>query len=173
MARPEKVAVVAELKEKLEKSRAAVLTDYRGLNVAAMTELRRRMREAGIDYKVVKNTLTRFAVRELGVDELEEFLVGPTAIAFSYEDPVLPAKIIVDFAGEYKKLSIKAALLKDKIIQAEAVRELAQLPPREILLAQVFAGMQAPIAGLANVLSGVPRNLVYVLDAIREQKEAG
>ncbi|NLP19054.1 MAG: 50S ribosomal protein L10 [Firmicutes bacterium] len=173
MARPEKKAVVAELKDKLERSRAAVLTDYRGLNVAAMTELRRRMREAEIDYKVVKNTLTRFAARELGVEELEEYLVGPTAIAFSYEDPVLPAKIIVDFAGEYKKLSIKAALLRDKVIQADAVRELAQLPPREILLGQVFAGMQAPIAGLANVLNGVPRNLVYVLDAIREQKEAG
>ena len=100
MARPEKKAVVAELKDKLERSRAAVLTDYRGLNVAAMTELRRRMREAEIDYKVVKNTLTRFAARELGVEELEEYLVGPTAIAFSSEDPVLPAKISVDFAGE-------------------------------------------------------------------------
>lgn len=172
MARPEKEAMVAELKEKLDQARAAIITDYRGLNVAAMTELRRRMREQGLEYKVVKNTLTRFAARELGLDDLEPYLEGPTAIAFSYEDPVAPAKVIMGFAKEHKQLEIKAGLLRGKVIRPEGVKELADLPPREILLAQVLGGLQAPIAGLANVLNGVPRSLVYALEAIRKQKEA-
>ncbi|HHW92757.1 MAG TPA: 50S ribosomal protein L10 [Firmicutes bacterium] len=172
MARPEKEAMVAELKEKLDQARAAIITDYRGLNVAALTELRRRMREQGLEYKVVKNTLTRFAARELGLDDLEPYLEGPTAIAFSYEDPVAPAKVIMGFAKEHKQLGIKAGLLRGKVIRPEGVKELADLPPREILLAQVLGGLQAPIAGLANVLNGVPRSLVYALEAIRKQKEA-
>lgn len=172
MARPEKEAMVAELKEKLDQARAAIITDYRGLNVAALTELRRRMREQGLEYKVVKNTLTRFAARELGLDDLEPYLEGPTAIAFSYEDPVAPAKVIMGFAKEHKQLEIKAGLLRGKVIRPEGVKELADLPPREILLAQVLGGLQAPIAGLANVLNGVPRSLVYALEAIRKQKEA-
>lgn len=172
MARPEKEAMVAELKEKLDQARAAIITDYRGLNVAALTELRRRMREQGLEYKVVKNTLTRFAARELGLDDLEPYLEGPTAIAFSYEDPVAPAKVIMGFAKEHKQLEIKAGLLRGRVIRPEGVKELADLPPREILLAQVLGGLQAPIAGLANVLNGVPRSLVYALEAIRKQKEA-
>lgn len=171
MARPEKEAIVAELKEKLEQSKAAILTDYRGLNVAAMTELRRLMREQGLEYRVVKNTLTRFAAQELGLDNLEPYLEGPTAIAFSFEDPVAPAKVIMDFAKEHKQLEVKAGLLRGKVIQPEGVKELADLPPREVLLAQVLGGLQAPIAGLVGVLNGAPRNLVYVLEAIRKQKE--
>lgn len=171
MARPEKEAIVAELKEKLEQSKAAILTDYRGLNVAAMTELRRLMREQGLEYRVVKNTLTRFAAQELGLDDLEPYLEGPTAIAFSFEDPVAPAKVIMDFAKEHKQLEVKAGLLRGKVIQPEGVKELADLPPREVLLAQVLGGLQAPIAGLVGVLNGAPRNLVYVLEAIRKQKE--
>ncbi len=171
MARPEKEAIVAELKEKLEQSKAAILTEYRGLNVAAMTELRRLMREQGLEYRVVKNTLTRFAAQELGLDDLEPYLEGPTAIAFSFEDPVAPAKVIMDFAKEHKQLEVKAGLLRGKVIQPEGVKELADLPPREVLLAQVLGGLQAPIAGLVGVLNGAPRNLVYVLEAIRKQKE--
>ena len=169
MARPEKEAIVAELKEKLEQSKAAILTDYRGLNVAAMTELRRLMREQGLEYRVVKNTLTRFAAQELGLDDLEPYLEGPTAIAFSFEDPVAPAKVIMDFAKEHKQLEVKAGLLRGKVIQPEGLRNCR--PAAGSSLAQVLGGLQAPIAGLVGVLNGAPRNLVYVLEAIRKQKE--
>jgi large subunit ribosomal protein L10 len=172
MARPEKEAVVAGLREKLEQANSVILTDYRGLNVAAMTELRRKMNEAGVEFKVIKNTLTRFAARGIGLDDVEQFLEGPTAAAFGYEDPVTPAKIIADFAKQYKQLQVKGGILGNKILQPEKVKELADLPPRDVLLAKVVGSIQAPIAGFVNVLNGIPRNLVYALDAIRQQKEA-
>jgi large subunit ribosomal protein L10 len=173
MVRPEKKAAVAEIKEKLERASAVVLTNYRGLNVAAMTELRSKMREAGVEFKVVKNTLTRFAAEEAGLKDLDDFLKGPTAVAFGYDDPVTPAKVVADFAKQYKQLELKGGILDGNILQPENVKELADLPSREVLLAKIVGGMQGPIAGFVNVLNGVPRNLVYVLDAIREQKEAG
>lgn len=172
--REEKKRVVEELREKFSTSKSAVLTDFRGLNVAAMTELRKRMREAGVEYKVVKNTLTRIAVGELDLSELDEHLEGPTAVAFGYDDPVTPAKIISDFSKEHENNlpKIKAGVLNGKVISMEEVKALADLPPREVLLGQVLAGMQAPIAGLVNVLQGTIRGLVYALNAIKEQKEA-
>jgi len=171
---PAKQAQVAELKEKLTGSKGAVLTDYRGLNVALDTKLRRKMREAGVEYRVVKNTMTRIAAQEIGLDELVPYLEGPTAIAFSATDPVAPAKVIADFVKEHKlkTLTVKAGIVEGKVIDADGVKALANLPPREVLLAQVLAGMQAPIAGLVNVLQGSIRKLVYVLDAIREQKKS-
>ena len=172
MVRPEKVAAVAEIKEKLAKSNAIILTDYRGLNVQAITELRRQMKEAGVEYKVIKNTLARFAAREAGLENIEQFLEGPTAAAFGYDDPVIPAKVIAEFAKKYKQLEVKGGLLAGKVLQKEKVKELADLPPKEILLGKVLGGMMSPISGLANVLSGTPRSLVYTLEAIRKQKEA-
>lgn len=170
----EKQAMVAEMKEKLSASKGAVLTEYRGLNVALDTKLRRKLREAGVEYRVVKNTMTRVAAREIGLDELAQYLEGPTAIAMSTTDPVAPAKVISDFVKEnkLKTLSVKAGLVEGKIIDAEGVKALASLPPREVLLAQVLAGMQSPIAGLVNVLQGSIRNLVYTLEAVRKQKES-
>lgn len=173
MARPEKEAMVAELKEKLATASTAVLTDYRGLNVAALTKLRRKLREAGVEFKIVKNTLTLFAAKEIGLDDLKQFLEGPTAIAFSYEDPVAPAKLLVDFTKEHKQLEVKGGVLQGKVIQKERVKDLAGLPPREVMLAKVLGGMRAPITGLVYVLSGTTQKLVYVLDAIRQQKEIG
>ena len=132
------------------------------------------MREAGVEYRVVKNTMTRIAAQEIGLDELVPYLEGPTAIAFSATDPVAPAKVIADFVKEHKlkTLTVKAGIVEGKVIDADGVKALANLPPREVLLAQVLAGMQAPIAGLVNVLQGSIRKLVYVLDAIREQKKS-
>jgi len=166
-----KQQVVSDIKAKLEGSTSAVLTDYRGLNVAQVTELRRKMREAGIEYKVLKNTMIRFAARELGLEELEPFLEGPTAVAFS-ADPVAPAKIIYDFAKTNKALEVKVGVLEGKVIEAAQVKALADLPSREELLAKVVGGMQAPLYGLASVLSGTLRSFVYALDAVRKQKEA-
>lgn len=170
----EKQAVVAEIKEKLQGTKGAVLTNYRGLTVAQDTQLRRKLREAGVEYRVVKNTMTRIAANEAGIEGLDVYLEGPTAIAISMTDPVAPAKIISDFVKENKLqvLEIKAGLVEGKVIDAQGVKALASLPPKEVLIAQVLAGMQSPITGFVNVLQGTIRNVVYALDAVRQQKES-
>jgi|LSQX01.2.fsa_nt_gb large subunit ribosomal protein L10 len=172
MARPDKVAMVAEIQERLSKSQGTVLTDYRGINAGDMTALRKELREAGVEYKVFKNTLTILAAQELQMDGLVPFLNGPTAFAFGYNDPVAPAKILSEFAKKNKALEIKAGIVEGKIVGPEGVANLADLPSREVLLSMVVRGMQGPISGMVNVLQGNIRNLVYALEAIREQKEA-
>lgn len=170
----EKKALVAELAEKLQSTKGAVLTNYRGLNVAQDTNLRRKLREAGVEYRVVKNTMTRIAANEVGIQGMDAYLEGPTAIAISSTDPVAPAKVISDFIKENKlqALEIKAGLVEGKVIDAAGVKALASLPSREVLIAQVLAGMQSPIVGIVNVLQGNIRNLVYTLEAVRKQKES-
>lgn len=170
----EKIQTVADIKEKLSTTKGAVLTNYRGLTVAQDTKLRRKLREAGVEYRVFKNTMTRIAAKEAGIEGLDPYLEGPTAIAISYTDPVAPAKIISEFVKENKlqALEVKAGLLEGKVIDASGVKALSNLPPREVLIAQVLAGFQAPIAGFVNVLSGTMRNLVYALEAVRKQKES-
>ena len=170
MARPEKEAVVAELADDFSKAKSMVITDYLGLNVEEMTELRRKLREAGVEYKVVKNTLAKIAAEKAEVEDVDQFIVGPTAIAFGLDDVVSPAKILVDFAEEHEDLEIKAGTLNGGIIDEEKVKSLAEIPSREELLAKAFAGMKAPISGLVNVLQGHVRGLVQVLNQIKEQK---
>lgn len=170
MARPEKEAVVSELQEKFSKAQSVIVADYRGLNVVEVTELRKKLREAGVEYKVVKNTLTSRAAKAANIDGLDQFLSGPTALAFGFTDVVAPAKILADFAKDHKKLELKGGVLEGKIIDLTAVKELASLPSREALLGQVAGLLQAPIRGLVTVLSGPLRNAVYALEAIRKQK---
>jgi len=170
--RSEKEAVVAELKKNLSSAKGAVLTDYRGLTVAQDTKLRRKLREAAVEYRVVKNTMTRIAANELGISDLNQFLEGPTAIAFSTVDPVAAAKIISQFSKDNKVLEIKAGLVEGKVIDVEGVKSLANLPSREVLLAKLCGTMQAPIVGMVNVLQGNIRNLVYALEAVRKAKES-
>ena len=170
MARPEKEAAVVEIQEKLQKSKAVVIADYRGLNVGEVTELRKKLREAGVEYKVAKNTLTSRAAKAAQIEGLDEYLTGPNAMAFGYNDVVLPAKILSTFAKDHKKLSIKGGILEGKVIDFNAVKALADLPSREVLLGQVAGVMQAPLRGLATVLSGPMRNMVYALEAVRKQK---
>lgn len=171
MARPDKVAAVAEIKEKLSKSKGVIIADYRGLNVAQATELRKQLRDAGVEYRVVKNTLTILAAKESGLDDMVSLLSGPTAIAFGYEDPVAPAKVLSEFARTNKALEIKGGVLEGRLLDVDGVKALAILPSREELLGQVARGMQSPIAGLVNVLQGTIRNFVYALEAVRKQKE--
>ncbi|OIQ59071.1 50S ribosomal protein L10 [Moorella thermoacetica] len=170
--REAKVATTQEIKDKLGTSILSILADYRGLNVAEMTKLRRQLREAGVEFKVVKNTLTARAARELGLDGLEPHLQGPTAIAFSATDPVAPAKILNEVVRNSKTFQIKVGVLQGKIVGTNEIKALSDLPSREQLLAKVVGGFQAPLSGLVNVLAGNMRNLVYALDAIRKQKEA-
>ena len=163
---------VEEIKEKISKAQSVVLVDYRGLNVEQLTELRSRYRKAGVEYKVYKNTMMRFAFKDSGLEEFNEFLKGPSAIAFGYDDPVQVAKITSDFAKENDKLEIKAGVVDGKIIDVNGVKDLGDLPPREVLIAQVLGGFNAPIQGFANVLQGTIRSLAIVLNAIQEKQQA-
>lgn len=167
----QKKQIVEEITDKLERAQSVVLVDYRGLNVEEVTQLRRNYKEAGVEYKVYKNTLMRFAFKEAGFEEFNEFLTGPNAIAFGFDDPVQAAKITHDFAKENKKLEIKAGIVDGKIIDIEEIKNLATLPSKEVLIAQALAGLNGPIAGFANVLQGTIRSLVYALNAIKEKQE--
>lgn len=169
--RPEKAGKVAELKDLLSSSKGAVLVDYCGLTVAEDTELRSKMREAGVKYMVAKNTFIRIAAKEAGVEGLDSYLEHNTAVAFSAEDPVAPAKILNDFSKDHKALEIKAGILDGKVIVLDEVKALAELPSRDELLAKLVGSMQAPISGLVNVLQGTIRNFVYTLEAVRQKKE--
>lgn len=166
-----KEMLLDELRGNFKDSKVAVMADYRGINVSAMTKLRRRMREKGCSLKVAKNTLTLKVTREMGMEGLEHYLEGPTMIAFSSEDLVAPAKVLTEFIKETKStLEIKGGVLEGRAIDAKAVRELADLPSREVLLSRVLAGMQGPMYGFATVLQGTLRSFVCALEAIRKQK---
>lgn len=169
--RPEKASKVAELKNLLTSSKGVVLVNYCGLTVAEDTELRAKMREAGVKYMVAKNTFIRIAAKEAGIEGLDSVLEHNTALAFSAEDPVAPAKILNDFSKDHKALELKAGVLDGKVIAVDEVKALAELPSREELLAKLVGSMQAPISGLVNVLQGTIRNFVYTLEAVRQKKE--
>ncbi len=171
--RPEKVAVVEEVKSRLGDADAAVLTDYRGIDVPGMATLRNALREAGAEYAIYKNTLVRFAARDLGL-EIEEMLVGPTAIAFirrdSDGDPVLMAKALRDFAKTNPNLEVKGGLLGDRPLTAADVDQLAQVAPREELLARLAGGIAAPMVQFAGLLQALPRNFAYGLKALIDEQ---
>ncbi|MBI4277576.1 MAG: 50S ribosomal protein L10 [Armatimonadetes bacterium] len=173
MARSEKVEQVEAIRQKLDGASAVILTDYRGLNVPELGELRGRLREAHAEYKVVKNTLMRIAAESLGVKGLEAHLEGPTAVAFVHKDVTAAAKVLQEFIRQYRKLEVKGGLVEGRVLGADQVKVLADLPSREVLLARVVGGIQSPLAGLVGVLNGTVRALVYALDAIRQQKEQG
>ena len=170
--RPEKVAKIAEIKELLSNSKCTILVDFCGLTVAQDTALRRKMREAGVHYNVVKNTLLRIAAQEVGIEGLEPSLEKNTAIAVAPEDPVAVAKIICDFAKENKELKVKVGVLDGKVIDVDAIKALASLPPKEVLVAKLLGSMNAPISGFVGVLQGTIRKVVYALDAVRQAKES-
>jgi large subunit ribosomal protein L10 len=167
--RPEKVAVVDEVRQRLSDAPAALLTEYRGLKVGELAALRRSLREAGGDYKIYKNTLVRFAARDLGL-ELEDLLTGPTAIAFAREDAVGVAKALRDFGRTNPALVVKGGILGNRSLSADQARALADVPPREVLLARFAGGLAAPLQQLAGLLSALPRNLAYGLSALIEAK---
>src|SRR5438270_5718347 len=168
--RPAKVAVVNEVRDRLSSSDAAILTEYRGLNVTELATLRRSLREAGGQYKIYKNTLVRFAVRELGLQELEEMLLGPTAIAFVDGDAAAVAKSLRDFARGNPNLVIKGGVLGETILSAKDASALAELPSKEQLLAQLAGAMAAPLQNMAGLLKALPQNFPYALRAVADQQ---
>ncbi|MFD1708451.1 50S ribosomal protein L10 [Siminovitchia sediminis] len=156
----QKKQIVEEIAGKLKSSVSTVIVDYRGLNVAEVTELRKQLREAGVEYKVYKNSMARRAAEEADLAGLNEMLVGPNAIAFSTEDVIAPAKILNDFAKEHEALEIKAGVIEGNIATVEEIKALASLPSREGLLSMLLSVLQAPM-----------RNLALATKAVADQKE--
>jgi large subunit ribosomal protein L10 len=167
--RPEKVAVVDEVKSRLSESDAAILTEYRGLTVKDLETLRGQLRGSGADYKVYKNTLVRFAVRDLELSELEASLTGPTAIAFVKGDAAAVAKTLRDFSKGNPKLVVKGGVLGTKALSASDTAALADLPSRDVLLAQLAGLFAQPLQQFAGLLQAVPRNFAYGLKALVDQ----
>ena len=172
MNRGSKEQVVAELADKLAKSKAAFLADYRGLNVEKVNQLRNELRRAGAEYRVVKNTLLRLASKGTAVECLDDKFEGPTAIALAGDDPVAPAKVLNDFAKANEKFVLKAGALEGKVLSAAEIKALADLPSREELLGKMLGSMNAPVSNFVGVLAAVPRSLVQVLAAVQEKKAA-
>lgn len=170
MPRPEKVDTVNYLAEKFQASKFTMLTEYQGLNVKDITELRRRLRESDIEFKVFKNTLARLAASDAKVEALQGYMEGPTAYAFS-DDPVVPAKLFKDFKREHPSLHVKGAVLDGQVIDGEQVERLANLPSHEALLGQLVTQFQSPVRVLFNVLEGPMRNLVGVFQTLEGTKE--
>ncbi len=157
----EKELSVLKVVEKLKQSPCTIVADYRGLNVAQITQLRKNLREAGIEFAVTKNSLARRATAKLGLTELDEFLTGPTAIAFGKEDLVAPAKILTDFAKKNEKLTIKAGIVEGRVIGYEQIKALSELPSKEVLLSMLLSVLQAPV-----------RNFALAVKAVSEKKSS-
>jgi large subunit ribosomal protein L10 len=168
----EKKRIAADLQGRLKKSTIVILTDYKGLDVSAMNDLRTKLRNANAEYQVAKNSLLVRASEGNDVALIKDQFKGPSAIALSYDDPVGPAKVITDFVKENAKLEVKVGVLNGKVIDVAGIKALSSLPSKEVLLAQVLSAMNAVPTSLVTALSDVPRRLVNVLQAVRDQKEA-
>lgn len=165
----EKKQLVEEIKGKIGAAKSVVIVDYKGLSVFEDTELRKTLREANVEYRVLKNRLVQKAFNELGYTDFDEALNGPTAVAFANGDPVAPAKILLESADKTKKLSVKCGMIDGSYITVDGVKELATLPPKEVLLAKLLGTLEAPISGLARVLNETVAGLARVLNQIAEK----
>ncbi len=172
MLKHQKEAFVEELDKQLEGVGVLILSDFSGMDVETANEIRRRFRESSVQYRVVKNTLARRVFESRGLGTLAEHLTGPNGLVMSVDDPIAPAKILVEFEKSKKTPKIKFGWIDATIMSAADIRKLADLPSREVLLAQIAAGFQAPVAGLARLLHELTRKLVATLDAVAEQKAA-
>ncbi|MDL2237490.1 50S ribosomal protein L10 [Christensenellaceae bacterium OttesenSCG-928-K19] len=168
----QKQQVVSEVADKMKRAQSIILLDYRGLTVDEVTNLRNQFRAAEVEYKVIKNNVLLRAANELGIEGAEDYFKGPTAVAFGYNDPVAPAKILAKFVKDTKKTEIKGGVLDGKVIDAAGIDNLAKLPSKEELIAKMMGSMNAPITNFVGVLAAVPGSFVRALNAIREQKEA-
>jgi len=170
MPKPEKVEKVKYIKQYLEDSSSVFITDYTGLNVADITVLRKNLRENSIKYVVAKNTLMRIAAKEAGYENIIEHLTGQTAIAFSKDDPVTPAKILYDSYKDKEKPVIRAFILEDELYLGDEIVRLADLPSREVLLAQIISSIEAPISSTISSIDAVFQELVATVDSLAQSK---
>ena len=162
---------VAAIADRFNRAKGAVFVDYRGLTVEEVTGLRNEYRASGIEYVVLKNTLIKRAVDGLGITGLDDYLHGPTAVAFGYDDPVVPAKITTEFIKKIKKTEVKCGVLENVVLDKAGVEALANLPSKEVLLAKMLGSMNAPITGFVMVLSATLKSLLYTLNAVAEKKQ--
>ena len=165
-----KKQVVDALKEKIDSAKVMIISDYRGIPVKDMTDLRRKLFAEKSEFKVVKNTLLKRALKAAGYDQLNEHLAGPTGVLLGYEDPVVPLKVLVKFIDEIEKGQIKTGVVEKTVLDPKGITQMSKLPSREELIAKVVSGFQAPIYGLVNCLQGAIRKLVYALKAIEDKK---
>jgi len=172
MANPDNEAKVAEIVERLKKSKSIVVADYRGLSVSEMTSLRATLSELGAELKIYKNTLLKIAADKAGIADVAEFFTGPTALALSYDDPLAATRELAKYAKASKILKVKGGVLDGKVLTGADVTAVAYLPSKEVLLARLLGGMQSPLQGFANVLNGPIRGLAVTLGAIAAQKQA-
>lgn len=171
MNRSKKEQVVAELQERLKDVKLAILADYSGLNVAKITELRNELRKSDAELRVIKNTLFKIAAQDTGFSVLDDHLAGPLAVVMNFGDVVAPTKALVDFAKKNAQLEIKVGVMDGKALTIDQIKALSELPSREVLLAKLLSVMVGVQTSLVNVLSGVPRQFVQVLEAYRAKKE--
>jgi large subunit ribosomal protein L10 len=175
MPQPEKIKRVEEITEGLKQAKGVFLTDFTGLNVEQITELRRNFRKADVSYMVVKNTLARRSCKDVGLDEMIPYLNGPTGLALANSDPVAPVRVIMDFLKAHKdkeKPEIKGAVVEGQVLSKAEAEAMKNIPTRDVLLAQVVGTIAAPLSGLVGGLQGVIRKFVYTLDAVKEKKES-
>lgn len=173
MKRSEKEQIIAEVKEKIERAKGMYFADFTGITVEQVTELRREFRKVNVDYRVVKNTLARKALESItGYDKVIDKLFGHTAIAFGYDDPVAPAKIIKKFHDKHKKLKLKVCVLEKQVFDGSHLDQIAKLPSRKELIAGILGSIQAPIYGIVGAIGAVTRDLVNIIDAIEKKKAA-
>lgn len=160
-----------DLTKRFKSVKGMIMTQYHGLSVSEISELRNQLRKIGCEYLIVKNTLSKIALKDIGMESANEYFEGPTAIVFEADDPVSPAKIVSEFAKKYDKLVIKAGLLDGKVITSNEIKALASLPTKEVLIGKMLGSMNAPISGFVNVLNGTIRSFVCVLNAIKEKQQ--
>ena len=167
-----KKEIVKNLHEKFARSKVVIVTDCKGLDVAAMNDLRRKLREFEVEYKVAKNSLLIRASEETDVELIKECFKGPSAVALSYNDPIAPAKVLIKFSNEHEKLKIKTGVMNGKVIDLNAIKAMSALPPREVLLGQFLSVANGVPAGFVRVLNAVPVKFLNLLQAVKEQKES-
>ncbi len=172
MPTPKKIQAVAEMKELFENSSSLFVTDYQGLNVSDMTALRTSLREKNVRFLIAKNTLMKIAAQEAGLTGIEDHLIGPTALAFTNDDPAAAAKILNDSFKKKELPRMKVFVVDDEVFEAAQISRLADLPPKEILLSQVVAAVEAPLTSLVGSLDGFFRELVGSIDALADKKNS-
>lgn len=170
MATQQKIDIILEYTEKFKKAKSVYLTDYTGIDVPTITELRNKFREADLEYKILKNRLAKRSLNDAGINELDEYLKGVTSFIIGYDDPVAPAKILKEFNKKEERLKLKVVYFEGKLIAAEEAAKLADLPSREVLLGQLVGLLKSPMTKLAGTLQASMQKLVRTLDVVKDNK---
>jgi len=172
MATPKKIETVEELNKKIGEAKGIFLADFIGLDVEQMTQLRKRLREESIEFKVIKNTLLRRALEGYPYSDFEQYLTGPNALAFSYDDPIKPAKVLNEFVKKYERPKLKASIVEGTVFDKAKTKELTTIPSKEVLIAKLLMILNSPVSNLVYTLQGIIGKFVFVLNAIKEKKES-